>query len=218
MRARPEPQPQFVPGTVPGRLFDLLAPLGQRKRHAKGSVVVHEGEPGDSMFLIHSGELRAFVTLQGGRVLELNALLPGEFFGELILGTATRTATVEVTATAQLTTVSRQAVESALRQHPELALDLIGSLISRVVFLTRRVQGLVSMDVYGRMVRLLAGMAVQEQGRCVVPGPLTQQAIAERVGSSRSMINRLLKDLVAGGYIELAREAIVLLKPLPLRW
>jgi CRP/FNR family cyclic AMP-dependent transcriptional regulator len=47
---------------------------------------------------------------------------------------------------------------------------------------------------------------------------LTQQAIAERVGSSRSMINRLLKDLVLGGYIELAREHIVLLRPLPQRW
>ena len=218
MRASPDPQPQFAHGMAPSRLFDVLAPLGQRKRHAKGSLVVHEGDPGDSMFLIHSGELRAFVTLQGGRVLELNALLPGEFFGELILGTATRTATVEVTATAQITTVSKSAVEAALRQHPELALALISSLISRVAFLTRRVQGLVSMDVYGRMVRLLAGLAVQEQGRCLVPGPLTQQAIAERVGSSRSMINRLLKDLVLGGYIELAREHIVLLRPLPQRW
>jgi CRP/FNR family cyclic AMP-dependent transcriptional regulator len=47
---------------------------------------------------------------------------------------------------------------------------------------------------------------------------LSQQKIADRVGASRSMINRILQDLTAGGYIETRREHIVLNKPLPKRW
>lgn len=52
----------------------------------------------------------------------------------------------------------------------------------------------------------------------MVPGPLTQARIAERLGASKAMVNRLLQDLVRGGYIEVAREHIVLLKKLPPKW
>ena len=84
--------------------------------------------------------------------------------------------------------------------------------------LSRNVQGLVSMDVYGRVARLFGELARDEDGLRVVPGPLSQQKIADRVGASRSMINRILQDLAAGGYIETSRERIVLRKPLPKRW
>jgi CRP/FNR family cyclic AMP-dependent transcriptional regulator len=47
---------------------------------------------------------------------------------------------------------------------------------------------------------------------------LSQQKIADRVGASRSMINRILQDLAAGGYIEVSREQIILHKALPKRW
>jgi CRP/FNR family cyclic AMP-dependent transcriptional regulator len=45
-------------------------------------------------------------------------------------------------------------------------------------------------DVYGRLVRLLDGLAREVDGRLVVAEKLTQQDIAERVGSSRDMISR----------------------------
>ena len=47
---------------------------------------------------------------------------------------------------------------------------------------------------------------------------LTQQEIAERVGASRDMISRLIKDLVAGGYITLEDRTITILKRLPAAW
>ena len=40
-------------------------------------------------------------------------------------------------------------------------------------------------------------LAVDEAGRRVVPGPLSQARIAERLGASRAMVNRLLQDLRA---------------------
>jgi DNA-binding IclR family transcriptional regulator len=42
-------------------------------------------------------------------------------------------------------------------------------------------------------------------------GPLSQSRIAERLDESRAMVNRLLQDLVRGGYIEMSRDRIVLL-------
>jgi CRP/FNR family cyclic AMP-dependent transcriptional regulator len=114
--------------------------------------------------------------------------------------------------------VTRAEVERALATRPDLAARLIQTLIQRVRVLTRTVGRMASVDVYGRLVGLFDALAVDEGGRRIVPGPLSQARIAERLGASRAMVNRLLQDLVRGGYIEVTRERIVLLKPLPARW
>lgn len=83
--------------------------------------------------------------------------------------------------------------------------------------LARTVGRLTSVDVYGRLVDLFEALAIIETGRRVVPGPLSQARIAERVGASLAMITRLVHDLVQGGYIQVSRERIVVLKEPP-RW
>ena len=72
-------------------------------------------------------------------------------------------------------------------------------------------------DVYGRLVGCSA-LAVERDGRLVVPEKLTQQDIAERVGASRDMISRLLKDLVGGGYLAIEDRTITVLKKPPAGW
>ena len=84
--------------------------------------------------------------------------------------------------------------------------------------LTRTVGRLASVDVYGRLVGLFDALAVEQSGQRVVPGPLSQARIAERLGASKAMVNRLLQDLARGGYVEVSRQRIVLLKKLPPRW
>jgi CRP/FNR family cyclic AMP-dependent transcriptional regulator len=170
------------------------------------------------MYLIHDGTLRVFVSADDGRDVELNTMGPGEYFGELMLGSPMRTASVQATSRARLTMITREQFESALRQRPDLAFHVIQHLIDRVRSLSRSVQGLVAMDVYGRVVRLFGELAQDDGERRVVPGRWSQQKIADRVGASRSMINRVLKELSAGGYIEVLRDGIVLLRPLPKRW
>lgn len=195
-----------------------LAKLGSTRTWEAGATVVTEGEVADSLYIIHSGELRAVVAGDGGRTVELTTLVAGELFGELMLSGARRSATVQVTARAQLTRVTRAEVERALLQRPELALQLIHRLVQRVRTLTLTVRRLASVDVYGRLVGLFDSLAVAEGSLRVVPGPLSQARIAERLGASKAMVNRLLQDLARGGYIEITSAHIVLLKKLPPRW
>jgi CRP/FNR family cyclic AMP-dependent transcriptional regulator len=67
-------------------------------------------------------------------------------------------------------------------------------------------------------VKLLLTLAVERDGILIVPEKLTQQDIAERVGASRDMISRLLKDLVAGGYLAVQERTITILKKPPPGW
>ncbi|CAN5239392.1 cAMP-activated global transcriptional regulator CRP [soil metagenome] len=195
-----------------------LAKGGDTRTWEPGAAVVTEGDMADCMYIVHSGELRVVVAGAGGRNVELDTLRAGDFFGELMLDGERRSATVEVTLRAQLTRVTRTEVERVLASRPDLAFHLIQRLVQRVRTLTHTVSRLASVDVYGRLVGLFEALAVDQGGRRVVPGPLSQTRIAERLGASRAMVNRLLHDLTQGGYIEVSRERIVLLSALPRRW
>ncbi len=195
-----------------------LAKLGETRTWEPGTTVVSEGDVADAMYIIHTGELRAVVAGDGDRVVELNTLQAGEFFGELMLAGELRAASVQVTVRAQLTRVTRSEVERLLALRPDLAFPLIQSLVQRVRTLTRSVSRLASADVYTRLAGLFDALAVEHTGRRVVPGPLSQARMAERLGASKAMVNRLLQDLMRGGYIEVSREHIVLLRKLPAKW
>src|SRR4051812_33682055 len=91
-----------------------LAKLGETRTWEAGTSVVNEGEVADCMYIIHSGELRAVMAGDGGRTMELNTLVAGEFFGELMLSGERRAATVEVITRAQLTRVGLAEVERVL--------------------------------------------------------------------------------------------------------
>jgi CRP/FNR family cyclic AMP-dependent transcriptional regulator len=199
-------------------ILSELARLGETRTWESGATVVTEGEVADSLYIVHAGELRATVAGEGGRTVELNTLGAGEVFGELMLSGQLRAATVQVTVRARLTRVTRAEVERALAERPELALQLIQRLVQRVRTLTQTVSRLASVDVYGRLVGLFDTLAVHDGGRRLVPGPLSQSRIAERLGASKAMVNRLMQDLASGGYIAVSRDGIELLKKLPPRW
>ena len=69
-----------------------------------------------------------------------------------------------------------------------------------------------------RLVRLLTTLAEPIGGRLIVNEKLTQQDIAERVGASRDMISRLMKDLVGGGYLAIEERTITILRKPPPGW
>jgi CRP-like cAMP-binding protein len=65
--------------------LDLLVSMLVERRFDIGDTVVAEGEPGRSMFIVHSGELVVSKLGASGRVVRMAALKPGDFFGEMTL-------------------------------------------------------------------------------------------------------------------------------------
>ena len=61
-------------------------------------------------------------------------------------------------------------------------------------------------------------LAVEQDGHMVIPEKLTQKDMANRVGASREMINRILRDLTTGGYIKVESGHITIQKTPPARW
>jgi CRP/FNR family cyclic AMP-dependent transcriptional regulator len=114
--------------------------------------------------------------------------------------------------------VPKDAFREFVQNNPAFAFSLIEKLIARVRALTDNVKSLALMDVYGRVARLLLDLAEEREGLLVIGERLTQQEIANRVGASREMVSRILKDLTTGGYVTQSREGIVLHRKPPLHW
>lgn len=204
---------------LPRELLEEVAKRGLTRVYPKGTVVVSEGDPAETFYLIVEGTVKVFLADEEGREHELNELGAQQYFGELMLVGRTRSASVRTATPTKLCMIGREDFQRMLAERSDLAFIVIQNLIERVRSLTDSVRGLALMDVYGRVARLFLEMAIEEaDGRRVIPTRLSQQKIAERVGASRSMINRILKDLTDGGYITVEQSAIVLHRALPKKW
>jgi CRP-like cAMP-binding protein len=75
--------------------LDLLVSMLVERRFDLGASIVAEGEPGRSMYIVHSGELVVSKIAESGRVIRMTRLGPGDFFGEMtLIEPETRSATV----------------------------------------------------------------------------------------------------------------------------
>jgi CRP/FNR family transcriptional regulator, cyclic AMP receptor protein len=72
-------------GGLSGASLDLLVSMLVERRFDAGAAVVAEGEPGRSMFIVHSGELVVSKLGDSRRIIRMADLEPGDFFGEMTL-------------------------------------------------------------------------------------------------------------------------------------
>jgi CRP/FNR family cyclic AMP-dependent transcriptional regulator len=186
--------------------------------YSKSSIIITEGDTSSSLYIILSGEAKVFVSDEDGRTNVINRLGPGDYFGELsLIDGEPRSASIETLTKCQLSIFSRQYFVSFLEANPRVAIRLLEGMVQRLRCTTRHAKDLALMDVFGRIANVLLKSATEEGGRLMTP-PLTQQDIADQVGSSREMVSRILKDLRAGDYISMDGKRFIINKNIPEHW
>jgi CRP/FNR family transcriptional regulator, cyclic AMP receptor protein len=200
------------------------AELSEISRHATTrefrprTLLMSEGDDPDNLYIILEGRVRAYVSDASGREAVLSVMGPGEYFGELAFDAGPRSASVITLETCRMLVVPRKDFVDFVKRNPTFAFNFINRLIGRIRALTNNVRSLALMDAYGRVARLFLESSVTEYGVQVIPEKMTQAEIASRVGCSREMVSRILKDLVQGGYITIEPERIVINRKPPARW
>jgi CRP/FNR family cyclic AMP-dependent transcriptional regulator len=195
-----------------------LAPHGAVRAFPRNAVVVYQGDETDSLYILLSGRVKAFVSDENGREVVLNTAGVGDYFGEVILDGGPRSASIMTLEPCRLFVIPRGDIEGLIDRNPEFARHLIDALIGKVRSLTQRVLDLSLKDVYGRFAKFIEDNAIERGGVREVPERLTQHEIAARIGGSREMVNRIIKDLTAGGYISIDGKHITVHKKLPAHW
>ena len=195
-----------------------IAATGVVRTFPRSTVLINEGDVGDALYVILAGRVKVYSSNEAGREFVIDFHGAGEYVGEMTLDGEPRSASVMTVEPTTCAVVNRAQFRDFLLAHPDFAMHLIDRLIHRLRVTTGNLKSLALSDVYGRLVRLLNTLAHEVDGKFVVPEKLTQQDIADRVGASRDMIGKLMKDLVAGGYLQVEERTIAILKKLPTGW
>jgi len=184
----------------------------------KNMTVLSQGDDTDSFYLIIEGKVDVFLQNDKGKEIIINSLVSGDSFGELApLGRIPRQASIITTEESSLGIISRQVFMDSLLLKPIVSMRIIDLLIARIQDLTEEVSSLALDDVYNRVARVLHKHA-EVVGDKMVTDKLTQQDIANRVGATREMVHRILKELKTGGYISIEGKHITIEKKLPSGW
>ena len=220
MALAPSNTPSADPLAVLTEPLRLLAQRGELKRFRKGHRLIEEGERGDTIFIILAGRVRVFGSGErADREITYGTYGVGEYVGEISLDGGLRSANVEAIDACTCAIVTRQTLLQHIAEHPEFALDLLAKVIRRARAATLSAKQLALNDVYGRLVLLLNELAVpQPDGTRLISERLTHREMANRLGCSREMVSRLMKDLEGGNYVETHRHQLCLVRALPMRW
>lgn len=184
---------------------------------AAGQVLFEEGQPGDFMYVVQSGEVEIRRRVgDSDRVLAV--LPPGEFFGEMaILNARPRSATAVVRVASRLLVIEGRTFEAMLRARPEIAMRIIKSLGLRLESANQQVELLLLPTPNHRVVQclrqmaeeqiLLAGAPVHAVAGTAIMVPRRAEDIAERVGLSVAEVDEVVDRLREARLVLLAADA-----------
>jgi CRP/FNR family transcriptional regulator, cyclic AMP receptor protein len=167
---------------------------GRHRKFARGEVVFHEGDRGDTLHLIARGHLAVRVTTPLGDTATVRILGPGEYFGELaVVAPAPGIATVTALDATETVALHRDQIERLRQEHPDVDRVLLEAVVGEVRRSSAALLEAMYVPVPARLARALVGLARtypgDRQNRAVIP--LTQDtSLASRTTSSRAACTR----------------------------
>lgn len=183
----------------------------------QGDTIFYEGDPGQSLYLIQSGQVRIFVSgLDGSETSVILFGRPGEIFGELaVVDGLPRSATAVALGRTILYIMSRENFRKHTLTYPQLALNFMKVLSSRVRSSTQQMDSLASLSIGQRLARKLLQLA-QDYGQVEANGVritlrLNQSDLASLTGATRESINKALRDFRQKGWLHMEQGGITIL-------
>ena len=182
----------------------------------KGQSLFKEGDDGDHLFVVSRGKVKLGTKSVDGRENLLMILGPGDMFGELSLfDSGPRTATATAVTDSKLLALGQDKVIPWVKEHPEVSLQLLARLASRLRRTNEVVGDLVFSDVPGRVAKALIDLGVKFGDKrtegLFVNHDLTQEELAQLVGASRETVNKALADFAQRGWLRLEARSVMIL-------
>jgi CRP/FNR family cyclic AMP-dependent transcriptional regulator len=182
----------------------------------RGTVLFHEGDPGDSLFIVLAGKVKLGRRSSDGRENLVAVMGPSDQFGELSLfDPGPRTVTAVVLIDGRMARLPKEALHKWVQERPQIALQLLRVVARRLRRTNTMLADLIFVDVPGRVAKQLLQLAQRfgsvDSGQLRVTHDLTQEELAQLVGASRETVNKALADFAHRGWLRLEGKSVVIL-------
>lgn len=188
-----------------------LAALAERlstESYPKGTVLFHQGDPGDSVLVLETGAIKVSNLSPDGREVVMALLGPGEMLGELsIFDSGVRTADATAIEDTTALVLSHDVFRPFLEEHPAVAIHLLEVLAVRLRETNEALQDAIFSDVPGRLAKRFVdlaeryGVADGDGEDTLIDLALTQEQLAQMVGAARESVNKAVASFVSRGWV-----------------
>lgn len=204
---------------LPDETLSALAEKSKSVKFPKQAIIISEGDETSSLYIILSGKVRVFSSDDKSKEVTLLVQESGSYFGELaLISNEPRSATVEALEKTVCGVISKNDFKHWLVSYPDVTIGLLCDLSDKIRHLTEKVKQMALANVYERTIKVLQDMAIKEGDIFVVPNKPTQKELANMVGSSREMINKVMKELTKGGYVAIRGKTLRIENKPPVSW
>jgi CRP-like cAMP-binding protein len=178
------------------------------KRAERGEILYFEDEPAEVLYFVVQGVVKVFKTSADGKEQIFSIIRPGDSFNDVpVISGGVNLASAGAMSTVILNGIKKKELETIIREHPQVALNIIDVLSRRVEELMKLVEDFSFRRVSGRVAKILLEYGGKDNGE---KPRLTQQEIAAMIGTAREMVGRSLKSLEEEGAIRIERNHIIL--------
>ncbi len=200
---------------------DVLTGLAthlRRRAFRKETMIFHQDQVGDALYIIESGRVRIFRSAEDGQEITVDNLGSGDVFGEMaLLDGQPRSASALTEEDCVTYTLSRPDFQDFLTQSPGMASALLELLSTRLRNVMHYAETLAFLDVHARVRHVLLDLVrrygIKENSGVLLNVELTQGELATMVGATRERVNRALASLRSQGLVELRAKKMVILDP-----
>lgn len=194
--------------SLPETTLGALAAYARERRIRRGQILFQRGDPGSTMLLIVSGEVRISLPAVTGRDQVLRIFTAGEVFGEIaLLDGRPRTADGVALTNCTLLVLERRNLLAQLATDSDLALRIFGIICDRLRATSAQLEALLFHDTGTRLAASLLNLS-RAHGQPRVD--LTQTMLGEIVGASRETVNRKLREWEQAGLVALSPGRIII--------
>lgn len=200
---------------LPDEVIDQLTTGAARHRVRAGATVYREGDAVPHLELVVSGLVRVYVSAPDGRTMTVRYCRPGSLLGAATLFAAgfSMPATIQALVDSELLAMRSAVVVRLAGQDVRLARALLGETSERALAFAAEVAGSAFATVRQRVARHLLDLAADHQQGTDLVAPISQQELADAVGTVREVVVRVLRELRAEGIVHTARGEIVIRDP-----
>jgi CRP-like cAMP-binding protein len=203
--------PNTQPALAPNELFDPEAFLGRVglgktvERYAKNQKIFNQGDVADTVLFVQKGKVKITVLSEHGKEAVVGIVAEGQFFGEAcLLGAELRTATSQAMEECLITSITKSAMLAELASEPKFSAFFIAYLLSR----NSRIEDDLIDQLFNsserRLARLLLLLANfgQEGNAAPIAITLSQETLAEMIGTTRSRVSFFMNKFRKKGFID----------------
>jgi CRP/FNR family transcriptional regulator, cyclic AMP receptor protein len=201
-------------GSLPEEAIAELTAGAERQRIPARSTFHHEGEDAPHLELVLAGLIRVQVTAADGRTLTVRYARPGALLGVATLyARVARPFDIQALSDSELLAFRPTTVRACADRDPRVARALLTETSERVMSFVAEFSGHAFASIRQRIARHLLDLASDHQRPNELLAPVSQQELADAVGTVREVVVRVLREFREQGVVQTGRDGIVIRDP-----